>query len=64
MNLPYDTLDQDTCAELSALITLLLLTEQADALQPDYKVHLNNVRDELNTTLVSRLDIPDLTEES
>ncbi len=58
MKLPYTTLDQDTLAELSALFTLLLMTEEAGALQDEYKTHLTEVRDEFNTTIVNNMNIP------
>jgi hypothetical protein len=58
MKLPYDTLDQDTLDELSALFTLLLMTEEAGALQDEYKAHLTEVRDEINTQIVENMNIP------
>ncbi len=59
MKLPYEHCDQDTLAELSALFTLLLMTDEAGALQDDYKTHLTDTRDELNQVIVNRMNIPD-----
>ena len=58
MKLPYDELDMDTLSELSALITLLLMSSESGAFQPEYKLHLNEVRDELNNRLISQMNIP------
>ena len=58
MKLPYDTLDMDTLSELSALITLLLMSNESGAFQPEYKDHLVTVRDELNNQIITQMNIP------
>ena len=58
MKLPYEQLDMDTLSELSALITLLLMSQESGAFQPEYKEHLVTVRDELNNKLITNMNIP------
>ncbi len=58
MKLPYDSLDMDTLSELSALLTLLMMSDTKGALQPEYITHLTEVRDELNNRMIEKMNIP------